>query len=106
MTANRDQHYWHAVTPPEWQNSDSPYELVTLVHVLFARMLPSNIGGPVASINHVVSAHEEAARNNEPKRLGGVEVDHQLEICGLLDPQSGRVDCRHRSPTAGTSRAC
>jgi hypothetical protein len=30
MTANRNQHYWHAATPPEWQNSDSPYELVTV----------------------------------------------------------------------------
>jgi hypothetical protein len=30
MTANRDQHYWHAATPREWQNSDSPYELVTV----------------------------------------------------------------------------
>jgi hypothetical protein len=30
MTANRDQHYWHAATPAEWQNSDSPYELVTV----------------------------------------------------------------------------
>ena len=28
MAANCDQHYWHAATPREWQNSDSPYELV------------------------------------------------------------------------------
>ena len=30
MAANCDQHYWHAATPREWQNSDSPYELVTV----------------------------------------------------------------------------
>jgi hypothetical protein len=30
MNAKRDQHYWHEATPPEWQYSDSRYELVTI----------------------------------------------------------------------------
>jgi hypothetical protein len=30
MIANRDQHYWHRATPAEWQNSDSPYQRVTV----------------------------------------------------------------------------
>ncbi len=45
----------------------------------------------VASIKHVGRAHEHAVGNHQLKRLGGVEIDHQFEICGLLDRQIGRI---------------
>lgn len=42
MTANPDQHYWHATTPPEWQNFDSPFELVASAPVPVASTIGTN----------------------------------------------------------------
>jgi hypothetical protein len=30
MISKYERHYWHAASPAEWQDSDTPYELVTL----------------------------------------------------------------------------
>jgi hypothetical protein len=30
MISKLERHYWHVATPTEWQDSESPYELVTV----------------------------------------------------------------------------
>ena len=41
--------------------------------------------------DHLVSQHAQGRGKGEAKRLGGLEVDHQLELCGLLDGQVART---------------
>jgi hypothetical protein len=45
---------------------------------------------PNTSFEDLVGAGEDGGRHGQAERLGGVEVDHQLEPSGLLDRQIGR----------------
>ena len=40
---------------------------------------------PVASLNHLIRARQQRGWDGEAERLGGLEVDHKLELRGLLD---------------------
>jgi len=40
----------------------------------------------------VVGASEHHCRHGETQCFGGLEIDHQLEFCRLLDRQIGRLD--------------
>ena len=42
------------------------------------------------SFDNLVGAGEDRWRDREPERLGGLEIDHQLECSRLLDRQVGR----------------
>jgi hypothetical protein len=39
------------------------------------------------SLDHLVGAAEDRLRDREPERLGGLQVDDQLELGGWLDWQ-------------------
>jgi len=45
---------------------------------------PSSAGG-AGSLDHLIRPLEQRRRDREPERLGGLEVDYQLEFGGLLD---------------------
>src|SRR5271165_1702060 len=45
----------------------------------------------VASFDDLVGAGEDRLRHGEAERLGGVEIDDQLECRRLLDRQIGRL---------------
>jgi hypothetical protein len=41
----------------------------------------------VSSFDHLVGASEERGRHGQAQRLGGLEIDYQLELGWLLDGQ-------------------
>ena len=43
------------------------------------------------SFNHLVGAAKERKRHRKSKRLGGLEIDVQVDFSGLLDGHSGRL---------------
>ena len=43
------------------------------------------------SLDDLVGAAEQRHRKGETQRLGGLQVDHQLELCRLFDRQIGRL---------------
>src|SRR5215831_13172267 len=46
---------------------------------------------PRGSLDHLVRQHQEMRGNGEPKGLGGLEVDDELELRGLLHWQVARL---------------
>ena len=68
-----------------------------------------------ALVDDLIGPQEEGLGNGEPQRLGGLEIDHQLELVRLLDGQvaglgaledlvdsSGAPSCRARRGAEGT----
>jgi hypothetical protein len=49
-------------------------------------------------LDHIVSADEDRLRHCQAKRLGGFEVDDQLECCRLPDGQVSRP-CAFQDPS-------
>ena len=43
------------------------------------------------SFNHTVGAQQNGLRNGDAQRLGGLQVDHQLVVGGLLDRNVARL---------------
>jgi hypothetical protein len=41
----------------------------------------------VISFDNIIGAREQCRRQFETERLGGLEIDEQLNLCGLLDRQ-------------------
>src|SRR5687767_14174046 len=43
------------------------------------------------SFNHLVRAHQNGMRNGYAERLGGPQIDRELDAAGLLDREIGRL---------------
>ena len=55
------------------------------------RPLPDGeIGGAEVSLDHLVCGRQERLWDGKAERLGGLEVDHQIETRRLLHGQFGR----------------
>ena len=53
--------------------------------------LPRSRGTPAGpSLNHLIRPLEERRRDREPERLRLLQVDHELDLRGLLDREIGR----------------
>src|SRR5947209_3053392 len=51
--------------------------------------LPTQSGRSPALLDNLVGARQHQLRHSEAERLGGLEIDDQLENCRLLDWQIG-----------------
>ena len=101
MAADRDQHYWHAATPREWQNSDSPYELVTvcfwsIVVVSLASLLMWLALGGQSSLTASRSLIATGAQHPANGGVGAVEP--ALDAFGQARPSRTRLDPPCGSP--------
>jgi hypothetical protein len=64
---------------------------------------PGSGGGP--SFDHVLRAQQQRRRDRETERLGGLEVDHELELRRLLDGRVGGLSALAReSPSIVAQR--
>ena len=54
-------------------------------------------------LDHLVGGGEQCGRDFEPERPRGLEVDHQLELCGLLDRKVGWLRALKDSLNVGSS---
>ncbi len=57
------------------------------------------------SLNDIVGAAEEIERKTDAERLGGLEVDHEFDCCGLLDWKIGRLFALFGDATAALARS-
>ena len=110
MAANRDQHYWHAATPREWQNSDSPYELVTvcfwsiIVVSLASLLMWLALGGQSSltasrSLNATGAQHPANGAGGCSRQFGRRDrVEPALDAFGQARPSRTRLDPPCGSP--------
>ena len=52
------------------------------------------VQGWIASLDHLIGAGEQRRRHAQADRLGGLEIDRELEFGGLHDRQVGRLGTR------------
>jgi len=45
----------------------------------------------ILSFDNIIGAREQCRRQFETERLGGLEIDEQLNLCGLLDRQISQL---------------
>jgi hypothetical protein len=60
-------------------------------HVRFVPLATNAPQQTAFLFDHLVGAGEQRLRQGEAERLGGLEVDHQLELCRLFNRQITRL---------------
>ena len=55
------------------------------------RLLSATSGRSQTLLNHLIRPRQYRLRDRQAERLGGLEIDHQLEFRGLLHRQVGRL---------------
>src|SRR5215475_11404636 len=78
------------LTPRSRQEPDSPEfaKFLRLDGDRYREHAPTHHGdesSPVHLLDDLVGAYEDGLRDREAQRLGGLKVDHQPELCGLLN---------------------
>src|ERR1700686_5437747 len=63
---------------------------VAACRVLQKRTFRTSLSGHDRSFDHLVGTEQQGLRHRDAKRLGGFEVDHQLELGRLLNRNIGR----------------
>ena len=58
-------------------------------------------GHPPVLLDHLVGAGEQEGRDRQAERFGGVEIDHQPDLCLLLDRQIGWLRALQDPPDIG-----
>src|SRR5262245_40555930 len=82
-----------AGTPMKGDRSRGRQEPATSGHslLLLARLSCASAQNRKASLDHLVRPPQQRRRDRQAERLGGLEVDDQLELGGLLDGEFGWV---------------
>ena len=62
-------------------------------------------GSKPVLFDQLVGAQEEGLRDRQPERLGGLEIDDQLELRRLLDRKIGRLGTLQDSVDVGGGAA-
>jgi hypothetical protein len=71
-------------TQPEQLFSDLPPKADLTADIVDVSQVPlADISA--ASLDHLVGGYEQAGWHCEAKRLGGLEIDHEFKLGGLLD---------------------
>jgi hypothetical protein len=63
----------------------------TSVDVSNVPFLDSCTAAKISSFDNIISAREQCCRQFDTERLGGLEIDEQLNLCGLLDRQISQL---------------
>jgi len=59
-----------------------------------------------ALLDHLIRPLHQRLRDSEPERLGGIEVDDQLELRRLLDREVGRLGPPENLDVISTLASC
>src|SRR5215472_568751 len=60
-------------------------------HFRFVPFSDSCAAAKISSFDNIISARKQCRRQFETERLGGREIDEQLNFCGLLDRQISQL---------------
>jgi hypothetical protein len=63
----------------------------TWKHFAFVPGTDSCTAAKILSFDNIIGAREQCRRQFETERLGGLEIDEQLNLCGLLDRQISQL---------------
>src|SRR3954469_9345972 len=79
---------WHQGTLPE----EASVWAVSAQLMDVTRPLQSGAStSPAVSFYHLIGAGKERGRDRKTEGFGGLEIDHQFELCRLLDRKVARL---------------
>ena len=66
-------------------------DALTLARLLRSGDMTAIYVPTMRSFDHLVGAQQKRRRDRQTERLGGPQVDHKVELCGLLDGEISRL---------------